>query len=80
MNSDSPFPPGTAVCACNSLAVQCPEAADLWDPLSNGDLTPGDVAKQSNKVVAWKTPDGRKWQQKVYEVYIICQRTSSKIA
>ena len=29
--SGSPFPSGMAVCACNSLAVQCPEAADLWD-------------------------------------------------
>ena len=27
----SPFPSGKAVCACISLAVQCPEAADLWD-------------------------------------------------
>ena len=31
----SPFPSGHAVCACNSLAVQCPEAADLWDLSSN---------------------------------------------
>ena len=31
-NSGSPFPNGRAVCACNSLAVQCPEAADLGPP------------------------------------------------
>ena len=67
-NAGSPFPSGRAVCACNSLAVQCPEAAVLWDPVSNGELTPGDVAMQSNKVMAWKGPDGRQWQQQVREV------------
>ena len=25
-----PIPSGKALCACNSLAVQCPEAAGLW--------------------------------------------------
>ena len=64
-NTGSPFPAGMAVCACNSLAVQCPEAADLWDPVSNGELTPGDVVMHSNKNVAWKGPDGRQWQQQV---------------
>eukprot|EP00891_Asterochloris_glomerata_P008783 jgi/Astpho2/8783/Aster-05337 len=42
---------------CNSLAVQCPDAADLWDPVSNGELNLSDVAMQSKKVVAWKGPD-----------------------
>ena len=32
----SPFPYGLAVCACNSLAVQCPTAAMLWDRQANG--------------------------------------------
>ena len=64
----SPFPSGTAVCACNSLAVQCPEAADLWDSHMNGDLTPADVAKLSVKVVAWKGPGGSQWHQAVREV------------
>ena len=64
----SPFPSGQAVCACNSLAVQCPEAATLWDFASGGGLTPSDVALQSNKVVAWKGPDGTQWQQKVFQV------------
>ena len=68
MHSGSPFPSGRAVCACNSLAVQCPEAANLWDLLSNGGLTPGDVVAQSNKVVTWRGPDGRQWQQSVQEV------------
>ena len=63
--SGSPFPYGMAVCACNSLAVQCPEAADLWDFPSNGGLTPSDVTMHSHKVVAWKGPDGRQWRQDV---------------
>ena len=68
LNSGSPFPSGKAVCACNSLAVQCPEAAELWGLSSNGDLTPNAVAVQSAKVVAWKSLEGRQWQQKVQEV------------
>ena len=64
----SPFPSGNAVCACNSLAVQCPEAAHLWDSHLNGNLTPGDVGVQSNKAVAWKGPNGSQWHQRVLEV------------
>ena len=68
LKSGSPFPSGKAICACNSLAVQCPEAADLWDFPSNGGLTPNDLAVQSNKVMAWLGPDGRQWQQRVEDV------------
>ena len=68
MKTGSPFPSGHAVCACNSLAVQCPNAADLWDHGVDGGLTPSDVAVQSNEVVAWKGPDGRQWQQSVQQV------------
>ena len=74
LKSGSPFPSGKAVCACNSLAVQCPEAADLWDSHINGDLASGDVAVQSHEVVAWKGPDGRQWQQRIYEVVHMSQR------
>ena len=70
----SPFPSGSSVCACNSLAVQCPEAADLLDSQSNEVLTSGDVAVQSNKVVAWKGPDGTQWHQDVSEVVISVRR------
>ena len=70
-NTGSPFPSGMAVCACNSLAVQCPEAADLWDFASNGGLTPSAVASWSNKVVAWKGPDGRQWQQRISQVKVV---------
>ena len=72
--SGSPFPSGKAVCACNSLAVQCPEAATLWDSASNGGLTPNDVALWSRKIVAWKDPDGMQWQQTVCEVVTIVMR------
>ena len=71
LKQGSPFPSGMAVCACNSLAVQCPDAAGLWDFAANGALTPGDVAMWSRKPVAWKGPDGRQWQQKVSEVVMI---------
>ena len=74
LNSGSPFPSGKAVCACNSLSVQCPEAADLWDVSSNGDLTSSAVPVQSAKVVAWKSPEGRQWEQKVQEVVINVRR------
>ena len=63
--SGSPFPSGKAVCACNSLAVQCPKAADLWDCDTNGGLTPNDLAVHSNKVMAWMGQDGRQWPQMV---------------
>ena len=72
--SGSPFPSGMAVCACNSLAVQCPEAADLWDVSSNVDLTPGDVKVQSLKVVAWKGPDGSQWHQRINKVVATVRR------
>ena len=74
----SPFPSSKAVCACNSLAVQCPEAAALWDPSSNGDLTSSAVAVQSTKVVAWKSPDGRQWQQRVHNLVKSVRRHEAK--
>ena len=80
LNRGSPFPSGRAVCACNSLAVQCPEAADLWDPSLNGDLTPGAVAVQSAKVVAWKSTAGRQWQQRTGFVVTTVRRHLSKAA
>ena len=73
-NSGSPFPSGKSVCACNSLAVQCPAAANLWDHQANGSLTPHDVPVQSRKVVVWEDPDGRQWQQQVAKVVITVRR------
>ena len=75
----SPFPSSTAVCACNSLGVQCPEAADLWDLSSNGGLTPNDVAMQSSLLAAWKAPDGRQWHQFIYEVVRNVRRQEARM-
>ena len=56
-------PPGHAVCACSSLAVQCPKAAIMWDRQANGSMTPDSITVQSAQVVYWQVPDGRQWQQ-----------------
>ena len=61
-----PIPPGKAVCACNSLAVQYPEAAALWDHQANGGMTPENVTVGSAQVVSWAVPNGRQWQQRVF--------------
>ena len=74
LNSGSPFPSGMAVCACNSLAVQCPEAANLWDHQANGSLTPDNITVQFVQVGCWKEPNGRQWQQKVQQVVAIVRR------
>ena len=57
-NTGSPFPSGRAVCACNSLVVQCPEAAMLWDHQANGATTPDGITVQSHQVVCWRAADG----------------------
>ena len=64
----SPYPSGMAVCACNSLAVQCPEAADLWDSNMNGGMTPNGITVQLDNVVVWKGPDGSQRHQRANEV------------
>ena len=78
MKHGSPFPSGHSVCACNSLAVQCPEAADLWDFAANGGLTPSDVAKQSSKLVTWKGTCGEQWHQRVCQVVTNIRRSKLK--
>ena len=78
-NSGSPFPSGRAVCACNSLAVQCPEAADLWDPQANGAMTPDGITVQSCQVVCWRAPDGNQWQQGVQQVVLTVRRHEAKL-
>ena len=75
MNTGSPFAFGRAVCACNSLAVQCPEAADLWDHQANEFRTPASVTVKSDAVVCWKAPDGRQWEQIVRQVVKRTQRS-----
>ena len=79
LKSGSPFPSGKAVCACNSLAVQCPEAADLWDPQANGAMTPDGITVQSCQVVCWRAPDGNQWQQGVQQVVLTVRRHEAKL-
>ena len=74
----SPFPPGRAVCACNSLAVQCPEAAMLWDHQANEGVTPDGVTVQSCKLVFWRSPGGNQWQQEVQQVVVNVRRHEAK--
>ena len=59
-----PFCSGRRWCACNSLGVLHPDVAALWHPIKNGELTPFDLAPQSNKKVWWKCPNGpdHEWQ------------------
>ena len=73
------FPSGKSVCACNSLAVQCPEAANFWDLPSSGGLTPSDVAVLPHKVVTWKGPDLRLWEQSAQDLVNIFRRHEAKV-
>ena len=84
LKSGSPFPSGRAVCACNSLAVQCPEAATLWDHQAYGALTPDNITSvlcslvnstvQSGQVACWIAPDGNQWQQIVQAMVVTVRR------
>ena len=73
----SPYDSGQAVCACNSLAENCPQAALLWDYNANKGLTPDTVAVQSHEVVSWVRSDGKKWQQRVYQVVRNLQKSEA---
>ena len=73
-NAGSPFLSGKAVCACNSLAKQCPDAASFWDHAANGALTPDNVTVQSERLVLWVNATGRCWRQAVREVVKAARR------
>ena len=75
----SPFPSGHAVCACNSLAVQCPKTAIMWDHQANQSMTPDNVTVQSCQVAYWKAPSGRQWQQRVDVVVGTVRRHRAKL-
>ena len=42
----------------SSFAETHPNLANQWHPTLNGDLTPSDITKGSNKKVWWKCPKG----------------------
>lgn len=51
----------------NDFATINPKVAAEWHPTKNGDLTPADVAPNSNKKVWWFCPDcGFEWQSCIY--------------
>jgi G:T-mismatch repair DNA endonuclease (very short patch repair protein) len=58
---------GLKVSVTNSLATQFPKVATQWHPTRNGDLTPADVVKKSDKKVWWKCPKGpdHEWEAAV---------------
>jgi len=46
----------------NTLAEVNPELASQWHPTRNGDLTPSDVAPNSNKKAWWRCDRGHDWK------------------
>ena len=78
LETGSSFPSGQAVCACNSLAVQCPEAAGLWDHQANESLTPDNIIVRSAQAMFWRAPDGNQWQQRVHEVVTNVRRHGAR--
>ncbi len=65
-NSQCPYCAGRKVCADNCLAVTCQEVAEQWDYGKNGELTPKDVTKGSQKSVWWKCEYGHEWEDTIF--------------
>ena len=61
-----PYCHGKRVDNTNSLLHNFPEVAKLWHPTNNNDLTPDQVATQSNKQIWWLCEEGHEWQQAPY--------------
>ena len=53
----------------NDLETMMPEIAAEWDYEKNGDLMPGNVAAQSNRLFWWKCKQGHSWRARPYERY-----------
>ncbi|MBQ2723724.1 MAG: hypothetical protein IJF72_03640, partial [Clostridia bacterium] len=49
----------------NDLATTNPQLASEWHPTKNGNLTPQQVTRGSNKKVWWKCKKGHEWQADV---------------
>ena len=56
---------GHKVCEDNCLETVNTELAKQWHPTRNGDLTPKDVTKSSDKVVWWVCEKGHEWESNV---------------
>lgn len=60
-----PYCSGQRVNLSNSLKSLCPDLAKEWHPTKNGDLTPNDITKSSNKKVWWLGECGHEWDARV---------------
>ncbi|MCL1882925.1 MAG: zinc-ribbon domain-containing protein, partial [Defluviitaleaceae bacterium] len=60
-----PFCSYKLVSSDNSLQVLYPELSKQWHPSKNGDLTPNDVSKGSNKKVWWLCEKGHEWEASI---------------
>ena len=48
------------------LGNKFPEIAKEWHPTKNGNLTPKEIHKGSNKKVWWQCSKGHDWEARVY--------------
>lgn len=63
--TNCPYCAGQKASEDNCLATVNPEVAKEWHPTKNGDLTPHDVTKGSNRKVWWKCKEGHEWEARV---------------
>jgi hypothetical protein len=56
-----PYCSGQKVSKENNLKFLFPKVAEEWHPIKNGNLTPEDVTKYSNKKVWWKCLKEHEW-------------------
>lgn len=49
----------------NDLQTKYPKLALEWDYEKNGDISPKDITKGSNRIVWWKCENGHSWQEMV---------------
>lgn len=65
--SDCPYCTGRRVLpGFNDLATTHPRVAAQWEPRLNGELTPQQVTRGSNKKVWWQCAEGHVWQAAVF--------------
>uniref|UniRef100_A0A6C0K4Z5 Treble clef zinc finger domain-containing protein n=1 Tax=viral metagenome TaxID=1070528 RepID=A0A6C0K4Z5_9ZZZZ len=54
--SGCPYCSNTRICIHNSILTTHPEVASQWHPIKNGDLTPDQVSRYSDREVWWLCP------------------------
>lgn len=63
-----PYCAGRKASPENSLQSKAPDVAKMWDFDRNGDLTPNNVTKGSDKFVFWRCNNGHSWEARVYKM------------